>query len=90
VNRREYCPDHGKPIPVSLPNVLQMELGPFYSGSPFMGVTGFRPPGNTPLNPVGGFAFMFHSHVERELTDFNIFPGGMMTMLIVEPRVPTP
>lgn len=90
VNRREYCPDHGKPLPVSLPNVLQMELGPYYSGSPFMGVTGFRPPGNAPFNPSGGFAFMFHSHVEKELVNFNIFPGGMMTMLIVEPLVPTP
>jgi len=90
VARREYCPDHGKPIPVSLPGVLSTELGPYYSGSPFMGVTGFRPPGNAPFNPSGGFGFMFHSHVERELTNFNIFPGGMMTMLIVEPLVPTP
>jgi hypothetical protein len=28
---------------------------------------------------------MWHSHVERELTNGNIFPGGLMTMLIVEP-----
>jgi FtsP/CotA-like multicopper oxidase with cupredoxin domain len=89
-NRHEYCPDHNKPLPVSLPNALQTELGPYYSGSPFMGVTGFRPPGNTSFNPGGGFAYMFHSHVEKELVNFNIFPGGMMTMLIVEPLVPTP
>jgi hypothetical protein len=29
---------------------------------------------------------MWHSHNEKEITTDNIFPGGMMTMLIVEPR----
>jgi hypothetical protein len=28
---------------------------------------------------------MWHSHTERELTNFDIFPGGMMTMLFVVP-----
>jgi hypothetical protein len=27
---------------------------------------------------------MWHSHTERELTNDDIFPGGMMTMMIVE------
>jgi hypothetical protein len=34
---------------------------------------------------------MWHSHTERELTNYDVFPGGMMTMLIVEPlAVPIP
>jgi hypothetical protein len=34
---------------------------------------------------------MWHSHTEKEITNFDIFPGGMMTMLIVEPmHVPIP
>jgi hypothetical protein len=28
---------------------------------------------------------MWHSHTEKELTNFDVFPGGMMTMLIIEP-----
>jgi hypothetical protein len=28
---------------------------------------------------------MQHSHSEKELTNFDIFPGGMATFLIVEP-----
>jgi Fe2+ transport system protein FeoA len=28
---------------------------------------------------------MFHSHNEKEVTTDDIFPGGMMTMLIIEP-----
>jgi hypothetical protein len=29
---------------------------------------------------------MWHSHNERELTTNNIFPGGMMTIMLVDPR----
>ena len=28
---------------------------------------------------------MWHSHNEKEITNYDIFPGGMMTMLVVEP-----
>ena len=28
---------------------------------------------------------MWHSHNEKELVNNDIFPGGLMTMLIVEP-----
>jgi hypothetical protein len=28
---------------------------------------------------------MWHSHTEKELTNNDIFPGGMLTMLIIEP-----
>ena len=27
---------------------------------------------------------MWHSHTEKEMVNFDIFPGGMMTMLIIE------
>jgi hypothetical protein len=30
---------------------------------------------------------MWHSHNEREITTNNIFPGGMMTMMLVDPWV---
>jgi hypothetical protein len=31
---------------------------------------------------------MWHSHTEKEITNFDVFPGGMMTMLIVEAPEP--
>ena len=77
--------DHGKPIPVLLPNNLDQVVGGFYSGSPFLGVAGALPVGEGGLNPNSGYVFMWHSHTERELVNFDIFPGGMMTMLVVEP-----
>jgi FtsP/CotA-like multicopper oxidase with cupredoxin domain len=81
----EWCADHGKPIPVILPNVQNLTFGPFYSGSPYLGAFGALPPGEAGFNANAGYFFMQHSHNEKELTNNNIFPGGMLTFLIVEP-----
>jgi len=81
----EYCADHLKPIPVILPEALALTNGPFYSGSPFLGQVGLMPPGDGGLNPNAGYTYMWHSHNEKEITNYDIFPGGLMTMLVVEP-----
>jgi hypothetical protein len=81
----EYCPDHGKSIPVVLPEKQNLAFGGWYSGSPFMADIEPLPPGEGGLNPNGGYFFMWHSHAEKELTNFDIFPGGMLTMMVVEP-----
>jgi len=80
----EYCADHGKPIPVKLPDLSVLAFGGFWSGSPYLGVLGSLPPGEGGLNPDAGFTYMWHSHTERELVNNDVFPGGMMTMLIIE------
>ncbi len=81
----EYCADHEKPLPVTLPSFNSLAFGGFYSGSPFLGdQAASLPPGEGGLNPGLGFAFMWHSHTERELVNNDVFPGGMITMLIVE------
>jgi hypothetical protein len=82
---QEYCPDHGKELPVTLPEAQSLAFGGFWSGSPFMGDVAPLPPGEGGLNPFGGFFFMWHSHSEKELANFDIFPGGMMSMMVVEP-----
>jgi FtsP/CotA-like multicopper oxidase with cupredoxin domain len=82
---REWCEDHNKPLPVALPQQQDTVFGGFWSGSPYMGVFGALPPGEGGLNPNSGFTYMWHSHSEVELTNDDIFPGGMMTMLIIEP-----
>lgn len=87
----EYCPDHGKPIPVELPSQQELTFGGFYSGSPFLGASGALPPGEGGLNLNGGVFFPWHSHSEKEIVNFDIFIGGMMTVVIVEPAgVPIP
>jgi FtsP/CotA-like multicopper oxidase with cupredoxin domain len=61
------------------------------AGSPAgsCGATGSTPPSGTIANsPSGeaGFAFMWHSHNEREITTNNVFPGGMLMMMLVDSR----
>jgi FtsP/CotA-like multicopper oxidase with cupredoxin domain len=45
-------------------------------------------PSNVQANPSNerGWAFMWHSHNEREITTNNVFPGGMLMMLLVDSR----
>jgi len=81
----EYCPDHGTEIPVTLPEAQNLAFGGWWSGSPYMGDVQPLPPGEGGLNPFGGYFFMWHSHAEKELTNFDIFPGGMLSMMVVEP-----
>jgi len=76
---------HGRVIPVGLPSLTDLTFGGFWSGSPYLGNFGELPPGEGGLNLNGGYFFMWHSHNEKELVNNDIFPGGMMTMLIVEP-----
>jgi FtsP/CotA-like multicopper oxidase with cupredoxin domain len=59
------------------------------TNSPNCGGSGSTPPSGTIANsPSGeaGFAFMWHSHNEREITTNNAFPGGMMMMMLVDSR----
>jgi FtsP/CotA-like multicopper oxidase with cupredoxin domain len=84
--------------PVTLPDANILTNGAWYGGSPYLGPDATtRAVGSTPIPPSGtvansptdeaGFAFMWHSHNEREITTNNIFPGGMMMMMLVDPRV---
>jgi FtsP/CotA-like multicopper oxidase with cupredoxin domain len=81
----EYCPDHGKPFPVTLPGPGELAFGAWYSGSPFLGDLGDLPPGEGGLNPFAGYFFVWHSHAEKELTTFDIFPGGTLSAVVVLP-----
>jgi FtsP/CotA-like multicopper oxidase with cupredoxin domain len=82
---REWCADHGKPIPVTIAGQLDLSFGEHYGGTPYLGLTGILPQGHPGLNTTGGYWHMWHSHNEKEVTTDDIFPGGMMTMLIIEP-----
>jgi FtsP/CotA-like multicopper oxidase with cupredoxin domain len=83
--------------PATLPDANIVTNGNWYSGSPYLGPdattratgpTSSFLPANTQGNPGNerGWAFMWHSHNEREITTNNVFPGGMMMMMLVDSR----
>jgi FtsP/CotA-like multicopper oxidase with cupredoxin domain len=84
--------------PVTLPDANILTNGAWYGGSPYLGpdatlravgATGTAPPSVLTVNSPSaeaGFAYMWHSHNEREITTNNIFPGGMMMMMLVDPQ----
>jgi FtsP/CotA-like multicopper oxidase with cupredoxin domain len=80
----EYAPDHGKSLPTVLPAEQQVTYGQMYGGSPFLGSAGILPPGEGGFNANNGFMYMWHSHAEKEIVNNDIFPGGMLTMLMIE------
>jgi FtsP/CotA-like multicopper oxidase with cupredoxin domain len=82
----EYGPDHGKPFPVVLPDKKDLTFGMHWSGGPFLGTMESLPPGEGGFNMTAGYFYMWHSHKEKEMVNNDIFPGGMMTMLLIEPH----
>jgi FtsP/CotA-like multicopper oxidase with cupredoxin domain len=81
---KEYCPDHAVPFPVIIPPRDSLAFGQFYNGSPFLGGAGDLPAGNPGLNSAGGYFYMWHSHTEKELTSNDLWPGGLVSFMIIE------
>jgi FtsP/CotA-like multicopper oxidase with cupredoxin domain len=82
----EWCPDHGIAIPIELPKSNDLAFGGFWSGSPYLGSAANLPPGEGGLNPFSGYFHIWHSHTEKELANFDIFPGGMLTFCYIVPH----
>lgn len=83
--------------PATLPDANIFTNGAWYGGSAYLGPdattraagpTSSLQPANTQANPTNerGYAFMWHSHNEREITTNNVFPGGMFMMMLVDSR----
>ena len=83
--------------PATLPDPDIFTNGAWYGGSMYLGpdattrATGPTTnllPSNSQANPADerGFAYMWHSHNEREITTNNVFPGGMLMMMLVDSR----
>jgi hypothetical protein len=83
--------------PATLPDPNIFTNGAWYGGTPYLGPdattrsagpTSNLQPSNIQANPANerGWAYMWHSHNEREITTNNVFPGGMLMMMLVDSR----
>jgi hypothetical protein len=83
--------------PMTLFDPLVATNGLWFNGTPYLGPDAVNrsrgptplPPGSASQNPPAesGIFFMWHSHNEREITTNDVFPGGMLMMMGVDPYV---
>lgn len=76
------------PVPVVAPDLVNLTLGMFYSGSPYLGDKPTLPPGKTTLNQCGEYYIISHNHALFQLDAFGQTMSGPITYLRVDPPAP--
>jgi FtsP/CotA-like multicopper oxidase with cupredoxin domain len=81
-----YSPSN--PVTVPPPDLVNLTLGMFYSGSPYLGHTETLPPGKSTLNQCGEYYIISHNHALFQLDAFGQTMSGPITYLRVDPPQP--
>ncbi len=68
-----------------VPQVANQVFGMFYSGSPYLGVTGAQPPGNQSLNQCGEYYIISHNHALYQITSWGVNMTGPITYMRIDP-----
>jgi FtsP/CotA-like multicopper oxidase with cupredoxin domain len=76
---------NANPVPVTFPNILDMFYGPFFGGSPYLGVQGDIPVGTTSQNQCGEFYHIAHNHALYQITSWGVVMTGMATYTRINP-----
>ncbi len=76
------------PIPVAEPDLVNVALGEFFSGSPYLGETRILPPGSTTLNQCGEYYIISHNHALFQLDAWGQPMSGPITYLRIDPPLP--
>ena len=86
-DNEEYAPSTN-PVPASEPDLQNLTVGMFYSGSPYLGVQEPMPPGISTLNECGEFYIIAHNHALHQLTSWGVNMTGPITYTRVDPPLP--
>jgi FtsP/CotA-like multicopper oxidase with cupredoxin domain len=76
------------PVPVAAPDLVNLRLGMFFSGSPYLGKMETLPPGISTLNQCGEYYIISHNHALFQLDAFGQTMSGPITYLRVDPPQP--
>jgi len=76
------------PVPVTIPSLANMELGMFFSASPYLGVMEPMPPGLSTLNQCGEYYIISHNHALFQITSWGTNMSGPITYLRIDPPLP--
>jgi FtsP/CotA-like multicopper oxidase with cupredoxin domain len=81
-----YSP--ANPVTVPAPDLVNLTLGMFFSGSPYLGVKETLPPGKSTLNQCGEYYIISHNHALFQLDANGQTMSGPITYLRVDPPQP--
>ena len=76
------------PVNVTVPDLANVTIGMFYSGSPYLGYQQTMPPGTTTLNQCGEYYIISHNHALFQLDAFGQTLAGPITYLRIDPPLP--
>jgi FtsP/CotA-like multicopper oxidase with cupredoxin domain len=79
-----YTPDTN-PVNVNIPDLVNLRLGMFFGGSPYLGFMQTLPPGASTLNQCGEYYIISHNHALFQLDAFGQTMSGPITYLRVDP-----
>ncbi|MEW5829842.1 MAG: multicopper oxidase domain-containing protein [Chloroflexota bacterium] len=82
-NKEDYSPSN--PITVTDPGWQNLQFGPYYSGSPYLGQTGPMPPGFSSMSQCGEYYIISHNHALYQLTSWGVPMTGPGTFMRVDP-----
>jgi hypothetical protein len=73
------------PVNVQVPDLANVTIGMFYSGSPYLGYQQTMPPGTSTLNQCGEYYIISHNHALFQLDAFGQTLAGPITYLRIDP-----
>jgi FtsP/CotA-like multicopper oxidase with cupredoxin domain len=76
------------PIPITEPNIQDLEIGMFFGCSPYLGSTEPMPPSITTLNECGEFYIIAHNHALYQITSWGVNMTGPITYSRIDPPLP--
>lgn len=82
-NREHYSSSN--PIPTTDPQLQNLVVGTFYSGTPYLGTQGPLPPGFSSQNECGEYYIIAHNHALFQITSWGVNMTGPITYTRVNP-----
>jgi FtsP/CotA-like multicopper oxidase with cupredoxin domain len=76
------------PIPVNIPQLTDLTVGTFYSGSPYLGNIENLPVGTQALNQCGEYYHIAHNHALHQITAWGVVLSGHITFARIDPPFP--
>ena len=76
------------PIPIDIPQLQDLTVGQFYSGSPYLGNIDNLPVGTQALNQCGEYYHIAHNHALHQITAWGVVLSGHITFARIDPPIP--